>query len=75
MQFDTFSVYPNLAEAISGKGITRKELAAALGMSLSTLGRRLRGSVEFRWNELYRLHELFPDVPMSFLLQRSTHLL
>ncbi len=73
MQNDTSPMFPNLTAAVSRKGLTRKELASALGMSLSTLGRRLRGSIEFRWNELHRLHDLFPDVPMSVLLKRKTN--
>ena len=48
-----------------------KELARALVMSVSTLGRRLRGSIEFRWNELIRLRSLFPDTPVSVLLKRE----
>ena len=73
MQHDTALMFPNLTSALSKKGLTRRELADALGISLSTLGRRLRGSIEFRWNELHRLHDLFPDVPMSVLLERRTH--
>ena len=66
-------MFPNLTAAVTRKGLTRRELAYALGISVSTLGRRLRGSIEFRWNELHRLHSLFPDVPMSVLLERSIH--
>lgn len=72
MQNDTSPLFPNLTAAISRKGLSRRELADALGISLSTLGRRLRGNIEFRWNELYRLHDLFPDMPLRILLERST---
>ena len=65
-------MFPNLTAAVSRKGLTRRELAEALGISLSTLGRRLRGSIDFRWNELHILHALFPDVPVSVLLERRT---
>ena len=71
MQNDTLPLFLNLKAAVTEMGITRKELAGALGISVSSLGRRLRGSIEFRWNELVRLHALFPDTPVSILLERK----
>ncbi len=71
MQNDTFPLFPNLISAISESGLTRRELAQTLGMSVSSLGRRLRGSVEFRWKELLLLRTVFPDIPMSVLLKRT----
>lgn len=71
MQNDTFPLFPNLASAILDSGLTRRELAQALEMSVSSLGRRLRGKVEFRWRELLILHSVFPDIPVSILLKRS----
>ena len=71
MQNDTFPVFPNLTAAISDSGLTRRELAQVLGMSVSSLGRRLRGSMEFRLRELLVLHALFSEIPMSVLLKRS----
>ena len=74
MQNDTseaMTVFPHLLCAMTRAGITRNELAVILGISRSTLQRRLRGSIEFRWNELVRLHALFPDTPVSILLERK----
>lgn len=73
MQNDTseaMTVFPHLLCAMTRAGITRNELAVILGISRSTLQRRLRGSIEFRWNELLRLHAVFPDVAVSYLLER-----
>lgn len=64
-------MFPNLTAAISDSGLTRRELAQVLGMSVSSLGRRLRGSMEFRLRELLVLHALFSEIPMSVLLKRS----
>lgn len=71
MQNDTFPLFPNLTAAISESGLTRRKLAQALGISVSSLGRRMRGSIEFRWRELILLHAVFPDIPVSILLKRS----
>ena len=71
MQNDTFTLFPNLAAAMSDRGITQKQLAGTLGISRSSLGRRLRGNIEFRWNELLRLHSIFPDMPVSILLKKK----
>ena len=72
MQNDTFPVFPNLTSAITDSGLTRKELAQALGISVSSLGRRLRGSIEFRLREMLILHAVFPEIPVSVLLQRRS---
>ena len=70
MPNDTLPMFPHLAAAMSEQGLTRKMLAASLGISVSSLGRRLQGRIDFRWNELFILHSLFPDMPVSLLLQR-----
>ncbi len=71
MKNDTFLLFPNIGSAMYRAGVSRKELALRLGISRSTLDRRLRGCSDFRWNELYLLHAVFPDLPVSFLLERS----
>lgn len=71
MQNDTSVSFPNILRAMSSAGLNKKELAFRLGVSMSTLYRRLNGVTQFRWNELQSLHTLFPDIPVSLLIERT----
>ena len=60
-------VFLALETAIIEKGITKKSIAVGLGITETTLSRKLTGQVEFTLKEVKYLHHLFIDKSVETL--------
>lgn len=64
--------YPFLEAAIAQKGIFKKELSKALGVSQKSLNLKLNGKVDWWWHEVTTLRTLFPEIPIDQLFSHET---
>ncbi len=63
--------YANLRAEMARQGITVKQLAKLLGVSLKTASNRLSGKTEFTLSEALEINEkLFPDCDLSYLFDQ-----
>jgi len=61
------SVFPALEKAIIEKQITKKAIAIDLGITVSSLSRKLTGQVEFTLKEVKTIHKMFGDIKVEEL--------
>lgn len=64
--------FPNLEEESARRGISKKEIAAALGVSVRTAHNKLNGKTPFTWPEVVCIQkQFFPDKEKDFLFSRT----
>lgn len=61
-------MFKNLNAEIVRNGLNRKKLAEKIGMSTSTLYRKMNGKVEFRFNDIQKIvNTLNPELKIEYL--------
>ena len=64
--------YPNLAKEISVRGIKKKAIASAMGISEKTLSNKLSGVAPFTWPEACVIAStFFPDMSKDVLFSNA----
>ena len=61
--------YPVLEAEISRKGVKKKDIAESLGIEPRALSRKLMGETRFWWEEVKKIHSLFPATPIETLME------
>ena len=64
----------NAKRAIAQKSIPMKMVASYLGIAEKSLFNKLTGSTEFTYGEARKLHELFPEYSLEYLMSEDTAL-
>lgn len=65
-------IYPNLAGEIAKKGITKKAMAAQLGMHYKTFTNRMYGKTPLTFDDAIRIKNMFfPDSSVEFLFEKK----
>ena len=68
----TRTVYPALAGEMAARGITRKQVFERLGITESSLHRKMHGKTEFTLAEALMIHrEFLPNMDFVTLFQRE----
>ncbi|MBQ6986787.1 MAG: helix-turn-helix transcriptional regulator [Oscillibacter sp.] len=63
--------YPGLVGELAARGITRKQVFTALGVSQNAFYKKLRGKSDFTLAEAVKIHaEFFPDTDFLTLFRR-----
>ena len=63
--------YPNLMGEMAARGITRKQIFTALGVSQNAFYKKLRGKSDFTLSEAVKIHQdFFPDADFLTLFHR-----
>ena len=66
------SVYPNLVSEIARRGIKKKAIASALGVTSRSLFNKMAGVVPFTWPETCIIRDtFFPDMDKDILFDRD----
>lgn len=61
-------IYPTLSGEISKRGIKKRAIANAIGVSDRTLNNKMRGITEFTWPEVSKIRNtFFPDLSVDEL--------
>lgn len=64
--------YPNLAAEMAKRGIKKKTISEALGISQKGLWKKLNGQSPFTWPEVRTIwKEFFPDIPPDILFEEA----
>lgn len=64
--------YVNLRAEMARQGVTVKQLAKLLGVSLKTASNRLSGKTEFTLGEALAINnDLFPECELAYLFYRQ----
>lgn len=64
--------YPNFKAELKRLGITYKDAAALLGMSLNNFSMKMNGKVSFTVNEVKKVRDEFcHDASLDYLLEES----
>lgn len=71
MQNQTLPYFPTLEAEIAKSGILKKDIAQRLGISQRTFSKKLNGDVDFWWNEILIIYDIFPDVPPHLLFNHN----
>ena len=66
------STYANLVAEMARRRLLRKDIATVLGVSLQTVGLKLKGRFSFSLDEAKTIHnELFSDCDFVYLFKRE----
>jgi hypothetical protein len=66
------SKYPILDRLIYERGIKRKTICSAIGVSPRTFTNKMSGVSEFSWSEVCKIQsKFFPDVSKEKLMQKN----
>lgn len=63
--------FPNLESEIAKRGILKKDIAQKLGITQRTFTKKLNGEIDFWWNEILTIYEIFPEVPPHLLFKHK----
>ena len=64
--------YPILVSEIAVRGIRRKDIATALGVSYRTLYSKMQGDTSFSWEETCQIQAtFFPDIDKDILYSQT----
>lgn len=64
-------IYPNFEIAIIRKGVTIETVANVIGITPDALYRRLRGEINFKWEEADKLSDYFEMNPKELFQRRE----
>ncbi len=63
--------YPILEAEIAKNGITKKEIAEAIGITPRAFSQKLTGKSDLRYSEIQCIRKFFPDIPLEQLFSHS----
>ena len=65
-------IYPVLSGEIFKRGIKKRAIASAIGVSDRTLNNKMRGITDFTWPEVSKIRNtFFPDLSVDELFQEE----